>query len=254
MRQSLSGYLLAKGVSLLTSKLTQESFNKSSMLILSAHKRLAWVEVIKLGNVFEACAGTKHFQSTNEDEIMQLILEQCFEDLRALQHTDLSERYDIVLSATTSDGTPPQVTVLRMGQNGNLQYSGIYGTERQLLRQAVSIVERQIAQHSIEFGDILVKDAEGKSICIRLSAKSAFSNDFDLFAGGGPTFYTQGTGKDLSNAVDTFLAYYFANAKRLQVYVTADDITDRRKRVLDLQADSDRGTEFKAAVVFDPPV
>ncbi len=254
MRQSLSGYLLAKGASLLTSKLSHESFSKSSMLVLSAHKGLFWVELIKLGNVYEASTGTKHFQSTDEDEIIQLILNQCFEELRLLEHTDLSERYDIALVATTNDGSPPQVTVMRMGQDGNLQYSGIYGTERQLIRQAVAIVERQIEQQSIEFGDILVKDDAGKSICVRICAESAYSTDYDLFAGGGSTFYTKGTGKDLSNSVDTFLAYYFASAKRLQLRVTADDITDRRKRALDLQADSDHGVEFKAPLVFDPPV
>lgn len=253
MRESLSRFLLAKAITLVVSKVTHQNVHKASLAILSGNDELVRVDVIKLGSVFEACVGSQHIQSSDEDRLTQAMLDQCFDDLRAQGHNDLSEKYEFVLCATMGDGTPSQVTKMWMSEEGQIRYSGIYGTERRILNRALSLVREHLQKDAIDSARISVSDGDGKSITICVGKQSAYSNDFDLFAGGAPSFYLEASGKALYEGIDIFLATYFADATCLRVRVTADGIASKRQ-VINLEADSNLGDDFNSPLVFDPPV
>lgn len=254
MRESLSRYLLAKAITLVVSKAAQQNVHKASLAILSGNDELVRVEIIKFGSVFEACVASKHIQSSDDDRLTQQLLDQCFDELRARGHNDLSEKYHFVLCATMDDGTPSQVTKMWMGEEGQIRYSGIYGIERRILNRAVSLVRHHLQDDANDSARISVSDGGGKSITICVGKQSAYSNDFDLFAGGAPSFYLKESGKTLYEGIDTFLATHFADATRLRVRVTADGIANKRQAI-ELEADSAAaGDDFNSPVFFDPPV
>lgn len=241
----MTNILLEKAIAEIVGAAACAEISKASLQISRRHRSPLVLEVIKLGDVFEA-----HFN--NQQDAASRSALQLVSELLEICQRELGDEEPIqaVLRAD-SRSTFVAPSVVRL-VDGQLQFQQLDAVQLKLIDNGIDMVLEKIASGELDTARILLNDGK-KYWTICFGQNAAYSNDFDLFAGSPPSFLCEDERLELrKNSAMSFISECFAGSDWIQARIQMDARKGHASE--QLVADSRHGSEFSEPEVFDPPV
>jgi hypothetical protein len=219
--------------------------SKASLQISRPNRTPLVLEVIKLGDVFEA-------QVNNKQEAASRSALQLVSELVAISERELGDEEPVqaVLKAESVSAFVP-ASIARLA-NGKVHLLQLNAVQLKLIENGMDIALEKLASGEINSARLLLNDGK-KYWTICFTETSAYSNDFDLFCGAPPSFVCEDSRVELRkrNAM-LFLSECFAGSEQIHARLQLD--APRGHVPGQLVADSRKGSDFGEPDIFDPPV
>jgi hypothetical protein len=219
--------------------------SKASLQVSRYQRSPLCLEVLKLGDVFEA-------QVNNSQEAASRSALQLVSDLVAICEAELGDdvpAHAVLRAESPSSFVPASVARL---VDGKVLFQQLNAVQLKLIDTGVDLALEKIASGEIDSARLLLNDGK-KFWTICFTQNLAYSNDFDLFAAAPPSFHCENAAlESRKKSVMSFLSECFAGSEYIQARLQMDAAGGRASE--QLVADSRKGSDFGEPEVFDPPV